>query len=76
MFGQLSGRESLCALTTVLEAHQTKCHHLGLGSRPASRNTLSVANRNRDYRIFEEFAFFMMAEARRKCTADIFMLGG
>ena len=76
MFGQLSGRESLRDLTTVLEAHQPKCYHLGLGSRPASRNTLSVANQNRDYRIFEEFAFFMMAEARRKCTADIFMLEG
>ena len=76
MFGQLSGRESLRDLTTVLEAHQSKCYHLGLGSRPASRNTLSVANQNRDYRIFEEFAFFMMAEARGKCAMDIFMLGG
>ena len=76
MFGQLSGRESLRDLTTVLEAHQPKCYHLGLGSRPASRNTLSVANQNRDYRIFEEFAFFMMAEARRKCSADIFLLEG
>ena len=64
MFGQLSGRESLRDLTTVLEALQPKCYHLGLGSRPASRNTLSVANQNRDYRIFEEFAFFMMAETR------------
>ena len=76
MFGQLSGRESLRDLTTVLDAHQPKCYHLGLGSRPASRNTLSVANQNRDYRIFEEFAFFMMAEARRKCVTDIFMLEG
>ncbi len=76
MFGQLSGRESLRDLTTVLEAHQSKCYHLGLGRRPASRNTLSVANQNRDYRIFEEFAFFMMAEARRKCAVDMFMPGG
>ena len=76
MFGQLSGRESLRDLTMVLEAHQPKCYHLGLGSKPASRNTLSVANQNRDYRIFEEFAFFMMAEARRKCSADIFLLEG
>lgn len=76
MFGQLSGRESLRDLTTVLGAHQPKCYHFGLGSRPASRNTLAVANQNRDYRIFEELAFFMMAEARRKCSADIFLLEG
>ena len=76
MFGQLSGRESLRDLTTVLDAHKTKCYHLGLGSSPASRNTLSVANQNRDYHVFEEYAFFMMDEARRKCATDIFMLGG
>ena len=76
MFGQLSGRESLRDLTTVLDAHKSKCYHLGLGSSPASRNTLSVANQNRDYHVFEEYAFFMMDEARRKCATDIFMLGG
>ena len=31
MFGQLSGRESLRDLVTVLNAHQPKCYHLGLG---------------------------------------------
>jgi hypothetical protein len=66
MFSQLSGRESLRDLTTMLEAHQSKCYHLGPGSSSASRNTLSVANQNRNFRIFEEFAFFMMAEARGK----------
>ena len=76
MFGQLSGRESLRDLTTVLDAHKSKCYHLGLGSSPASRNMLSVANQNRDYHVFEEYAFFMMDEARRKCATDIFMLGG
>ena len=76
MFGQLSGRESLRDLTTVLDAHKSKCYHLGLGANPASRNTLSVANQNRDYHVFEEYAFFMMDEARRKCATDIFMLGG
>ena len=76
MFGQLSGRESLRDLTTVLDAHKSKCYHLGLGSSPASRNTLSVANQNRDYHVFEEYAFFMMDEARRKCATDIFMPGG
>ena len=42
MFGQLSGRESLRDLVTVLEAHKSKCYHLGLGDRSASRNAVSL----------------------------------
>jgi hypothetical protein len=76
MFGQLSGRESLRDLVTVLNAHQPKCYHLGLGDRPASRNAVSLANQTRDYRIFEEFAFSMIEEAGRECAADVFGLGG
>ena len=48
MFGQLSGRESLRDLVTVLEAHHSKCYHLGLGDRPVSRNAISLANLPRD----------------------------
>lgn len=76
MFGQLSGRESLHDPVTVLEAHQSKCYHLGLGDRPASRNAVSLANQTRDCRIFEEFASFMMEEGGRECAADVFGLGG
>ena len=76
MFGQLSGRESLRDLVTVLEAHRSKCYHLGLGDGPASRNAVSLANQTRDCRIFEEFASFMMEEAGRECAADVFGLDG
>ncbi len=76
MFGQLSGRERLRDMVTVLEAHQSKCYHLGLGDRPASRNAVSLANQPRDCRIFEEFASFMMEEADGECAADIFGLDG
>lgn len=34
------------------------------------------ANQNRDCRIFEEFAYFLVAEARSKRITDIFKLGG
>ena len=76
MFGQLSNRESLRDLIVALEAHQSKCFHLGLGRKPIAKTTLATANRNRDYRIFEEFAFYMMAQAREKRATDIFKLGG
>ena len=76
MFGQLSNRESLRDLIVALEAHQSKCFHLGLGRKPIAKTTLATANQNRDYRIFEEFAFYMIEQARRNRAADIFKLGG
>lgn len=76
MFGQLSGRESLRDLVIALEPHRSKCYHLGLGHRAITRSTLADANQRRDYRTFEEFAFFMMELARRKRATEIFNLGG
>ena len=76
MFGQLSNRESLRDLIVALEAHQSKRYHLGLGREPIAKTTFATANQNRDYRIFEEFAFYMMDLARSKRVVDIFKLKG
>ena len=56
-FGQLSNRESLRDLIITIEAHHQKCYHLGLGKH-VTRSNLSKANTNRDYHIFEEYAYF------------------
>ena len=76
MFGQLGNRESLRDLIVALEAHQSKRYHLGLGREPIAKTTFATANQNRDYRIFEEFAFYMMDLARSKRAMDIFKLKG
>ena len=76
MFGQLSNRESLRDVVVALEAHHSKCKFLGIGDCKVAKTTFSSANQNRDYRIFEEFAFYMMELARQKRAADIFKLGG
>ena len=76
MFGQLCNRESLRDVIVAFEAHRSKCFHLGLGRKPIAKTTLATANQNRDYRIFEEFAFYMMTQAREKRATDIFKLGG
>ena len=76
MFGQLCNRESLRDVIVALEAHRSKCFHLGLGRKPIAKTTLATANQNRDYRIFEEFAFYMTTQAREKRATDIFKLGG
>ena len=75
MFGQLCNRESLRDLIVALNAHQEKCYHLGVGKH-VTRSNLAKANENRDYRIFEDFAFHMISEARKKRVNDIFKLNG
>lgn len=76
MFGQLSNRESLRDLTVAFEAHRAKQYHLGLRRKPIAKTTFASANQNRDYRIFEDFAFYMMEQARKKWVTDIFKLKG
>ena len=75
MFGQLTNRESLRDLIVIIEAHHSKCYHLGFGKH-VTKSNLAKANQNRDCRIFEEFAYFLVAEARSKRITDIFKLGG
>ena len=75
MFGQLSNRESLRDLVVAIEAHRSKSYHLGFGKN-VSKTSLARANQTRDFRIFEEFAYYLVGEARDKRTTDIFNLGG
>ena len=69
MFGQLSNRESLRDLIVALEAHRARQYHLGLGCKSIAKATLA-------YRIFEDFAFYMMTEACEKRAANILEIPG
>ena len=75
MFGQLSNREGLRDLIVALEAHWRKLYHLGMG-KSVTRSNLSKANELRDYRIFEDFAYHLVAEARSKSTEKILGFDG
>ena len=75
MFGQLSNREGLRDLIVALEAHWRKLYHLGMG-KSVTRSNLAKANEQRDYRIFEDFAYHLVAEARSKSTEKIFGFEG
>lgn len=75
MFGQLSNRESLRGLIVALDAHHSKCYHLGMGKN-VSKSSLARANQDRDYHIFEEYAYYLVNHAREKRTTNIFNLGG
>lgn len=64
MFGQISSRESLRDLSVSIGAHKPKYYHLGFGKN-VTRSNLSLANERRDYRIYQEFAYAMIEEARQ-----------
>jgi len=66
VFGQLTSRDSMRDLMLSLEAHQPKYYHLGFGQTVTRRN-LGKANEKRSYKIFEEFAYVLIEEARKSC---------
>ncbi len=71
VFGQLTARDSMRDLILSLEAHHQKYYHLGFGSTVSRRN-LGTANEKRNYKIFEEFAYILIEEARRSCYSNDF----
>ena len=69
MFGQLCGRDSLRDLLVSISPHKAKFYHLGFG-KSVTRSNLQLANEQRDYRIFEEFAYAMIDRARACSKPD------
>ena len=65
MFGKLSKRESSRDLIVAFEAHRAKQYHLGVVREPIAKTALASAIQNRNCRIFEDFAFYMMKELVR-----------
>ena len=63
-FAQLTYRESLRDIEACLRAMRPKLYHMGIHTT-VSRNNLSNANEKRDWRIYAEFAQFLIVEARR-----------
>ena len=68
-FAQLTYRESLRDIETCLRALQPKLYHAGFRSMVA-RNTLANANRQRDWRIYSDFAQVLIAHARKLYLHD------
>lgn len=76
MYGQLSGCESLRELVCITTAHAPKSYHLGFGKSLITRSNLAKANANRDYKIFEEFAYKMISIAQGKRSIREFEICG
>lgn len=69
MFGQLSNRESLSDLVLCLQTQRNKWYHLGIGNS-ISKSNLAYANEHRDWRIFADFAYLLIAKSRQSITAN------
>ena len=63
-FAQLTYRESLRDIETCLRSVQPKLYHMGFRGCIA-RSTIADANRNRDWRIYADFAQTLIHRARK-----------
>lgn len=76
MFGQLSSCDSLREVICIIDAIKNKSYHLGFGSGDIKLSNVAYANANRDYRIFEDFAYYMIRLAQSKRLDREFVLHG
>jgi len=70
-FAQLTYQESLRDIEIYLRAMQSKLYHIGIRSK-ISRSTLAYTNQNRDWRIYADFAFILINEAKELYKDDKF----
>ena len=75
IFGQLTNRDSLRDIIVAINAHRGKSYHLGFGKNVTLSN-LAKANLNRSSKIFEEFAYYLIAIARKDRSNNDFQING
>jgi hypothetical protein len=75
MFGQLTHLESLRDIVTCLSAQRNKLYHLGFNG-PVARSTLARANKIRNWRIYRDFAYYLIERARKLYGNDLGSMDG
>lgn len=63
LFSQATGKESLRDIETGLSLHENKWYHLGIET--VAKSTLSDANNNRSYEIYEKLFYALLGEVGR-----------
>lgn len=69
IFGQITACTSLRDICLCLKAHQKNLYHLGIRQNVV-HSTLSRANDNRDYRIFQDFGYYLIEQVRPLFTKE------
>ena len=62
-FGQITHRESITDIITCLDAHRKNAYHLGI-KQVVAVSTLTRANEQRDWRIYADFAQYLIRITR------------
>jgi Domain of unknown function (DUF4372) len=68
-FGRLTHRESISDTMLCLKANAGKMYHLGIGE-VVSVSTITRANENRCYKIYEDLAMLFIKEAKQLYLLD------
>ena len=68
-FGQLTHRESMTDTMLCLNANSGKSYHLGMG-KIVSLTTITRANENRSFQIYEDLAMLLIKEAKQLYSLD------
>src|SRR5690606_35582134 len=68
-FGQLTHRESISDTMMCLKANAAKTYHLGIGN-VVSLSTITRANENRPYLIYEDLAKLLIKESKQLYIED------
>jgi transposase len=68
-FAQLTHRESLRDIESCLEAFGSKLYHCGIKSK-VSRSTLAYWNNKTDWKLFSEYAHYLIGIARKLYADD------
>lgn len=76
MYGQLAACDSLREVACIVDSIKNKSYHLGFGTGEIKLSNLSYANGNRDYKIFEDLAYYMINLAQSKRISRPFQLHG
>jgi len=70
LYAQASCKDSLREIETGINTHENSFYHLGIKS--AARSSLSYANNNRDYEIFEKLFYLLFKQFKGVVTAGQF----
>lgn len=72
-FAQLTGRDGLRDIEACLRSHRDKLYRMGFRGK-ISRSTLSDANNNRSFLIYQDFGMHLINQARHLYREDPFTL--
>jgi hypothetical protein len=68
VYAQATGKDSLREIETGISTHESSLYHLGINS--AKRSSLSYANNNRNYQIFEKLFHALLKQCQEVASVD------